>query len=219
MTELFRWLFDHPLLIILLFGGILQGLGGLGAKAARKAVEQQRQRAAQAQRPGSAGGGGLGPGGATMAAPPTTARSTAAAPTAAGPTAPRPTAQDIAGQIRRAMGIDVIEAAPAPPKPAPASPSLEGAGEVGHPPRVGSTLAMPSMPEIATVGSMRESLIPAGSMAAAAAASGPAPRLDRRASSRRRRQLLDLRNPAAAFVAAEVLGPPIALRERGYGGL
>ena len=196
MPDILRWLFEQPLLLLLLIAWIFSALGGVMQRVARRAQAEAR-RAADA---------------------------TDAGADAAQPHPGRRDADEIAREIRRAMGLEP----PAPPQPRPPLPQREpravetavpqhprravdhGEAErrrtVDHDRRPPRLVIVPD--EVAPRRSVRPPLNAGDIARAAADARLVAPGARRR----RTRTMLDLSRPAAALVAAEVLGPPLALR-------
>lgn len=214
MRQFLDLLLNNPLILILVAGWLLSSLGSLGAKAARKAAEQQkRQLRKREERVDEAA--------LPSAAPTTASPSAQAAPQAPAPQRNVPDADEIAAEIRKLMGIEREE----PPKPARAevqpAPRVEPAPEPRPKPAPAPPRPEPVFVDVVDTpvraerpsAHMPSELMPSESLPSRA--HGPvvrsgvpsAPRAKRAAGS-----LLDLSNPAAAFVAAEVLGPPRAQR-------
>ena len=109
MGRFIEFLFDNPLILIILGGWLLSSLGRLGAKAARTAAAEQQKQAQQAREQRRA------------QQPTVTPTQTQARTPPAAREAPKP--EDIAAEIRRMMGLEeappTIEpepvAAPEPP--------------------------------------------------------------------------------------------------------
>jgi hypothetical protein len=199
VNELIRFLAENPILAVVIAGIVLQALGGLGARAARKAQSPPRS-----------------------------------APRRPPPRRPAPTPEDIARELRRRLGMEelpgeearrpppALEQAPSRPVPRPAAWGEAAREPDAEPARSAPPPVAPVPVQVQIVltdaEGPRTPLLPE-SLVAPAAAAAAAPRRVRAApGARRRRRLLDLRHPAAALVAAEVLGPPRALRGWEGGG-
>ncbi|MBK8976758.1 MAG: hypothetical protein IPM29_12640 [Planctomycetes bacterium] len=232
MPDLFRFLFDNPILLILLVSWLVSSLGGAMQRAARKAAEQQRR----------AGGGG-------SEAP----RPAAARPTVVRAGRPRPArseAEDIAREIRRAMGLEDAAA----PRSAEVPPERPAAARATPPAVPGSAVRRAAAPPPhsreqvladSNEGPRRGSLVDELREKAAhrvdisalrrrtSAAAGAAIRSRHLSKLRPHigggpaagataaaqvgvRPLIDLHRPAAAIIALEILGPPVGLRREGY---
>jgi hypothetical protein len=109
VPEFIRWIFENPLILLILVGWIISMIGNAVTKAARKQARGQRRRA------------GPGPGGPAQ---PDRAEPARPRPQARRPGAPSsgPSPEEIAREIRRVMGLEVEEPQPEPRRPAPPPP-------------------------------------------------------------------------------------------------
>jgi hypothetical protein len=207
MGDILRWLLQEPIAWLIVASWLFSSLGGAMQKAARKAQQQGR-------RPGT------GESAASSAAPrPAAARRDVRSP------------DDIAREIRRAMGLEDAPAARPAPEPAarqtlrPVDRGIGGAeararvdyDEMAQrrptslderPPRVTVVYDQPT--ERPRRG-LREEM--AERDAAARRNLQPVARVG--GKRRMRVGRYDLHDPAAAIVAMEILGRPVALREPG----
>lgn len=209
MDKIVDFLVQNSWLLILLGIWLVSALGNLATRAARKAAEQQ-QRQRRAQRPSSPA--------ARPARPQPTGREAA------------PDPEEIAAQIRRMMGLE---------REAPPEPRMEPEPEPEPAPRpqrvrveVVDTEAPRDRPAIADrqLESAVESEIGPGRLQTQLERTSVEQRrlisaIELREQRRRRalraerarrtgrRRRMDLSDPAAAILLAEVLGPPRALRD------
>lgn len=217
MPDILQRLLQEPIILLILATWIISMLGNVMQKAARRA-QQQRAEQRRAPDPRQVGGG-------------TTASR-------------RPDPDDIAREIRRAMGLERDRPASRPP-PVPEEAGTGAGGaraprSAGHveqaPERRASFDERRQRPTIVVDDArprrtLRQELAERDAKAAAdLARQGVADRIlitqigmpgstirEIGGARRRGRGLLDLSRPAAAIVAMEVLGKPIALRDRPIG--
>ena len=208
------WLFQNPFLLILLGGWLLSQLGNMGAKAARRAAEQQQREAAEMEAEQSKRSPAARP--VVEAAPPATPPTPKVTP------APRPSRsqpkpmEEAIAELQRMMGIEDEQPKPRPrrvePKP---KREPEVARPLVEPPRSSKPVVRTEpVPYEASVLPVRVELpdpvsreLPVARELAMTSRPGIS-----RTQPVQRRRILDLSDPAKAFVMMEVLGPPRALR-------
>lgn len=220
------FLLKNPILLLLLASWVVSWIGGRVQAAAKRAAEQNKraERAAAEQR--AAGGEVVDADGWPRREPEVVAE---ARPKPARRSGPDP--EQIAREIRRAMGLEPAEASTStPPVIRRSEPTRSPPREAGPPPAPVHVEIVPDR-EPGQRRSLRDELeakaLRRDARQAArkkrfddglqahhleVAIGGQEARRQRRAQRRVTGRLVDLQRPAAAILAAEILGPPIAFR-------
>ncbi len=220
------FLLRNPILLLLLGSWVVSWIGGRMQAAAKRAAEQKKRAERAAAEQGTAGGEAVDADGWPRREPEVVAE---ARPKPARRSGPDP--EQIAREIRRAMGLEPAEASsstppvlrrseavrPAPVEPGPPPPPVHVEIVPDREPGQRRSLrdeldAKAERWEARKVASRKRFDDGLQAHGQAAAIGGQEARRRRSAARRGTGRLVDLHRPAAAVVAAEILGPPIAFR-------